>query len=166
MRFTIDEVKVKDENGNYLRKTVDAPKEARPIIIITSNDEKELPDAFLRRCLFYHIEFPTPQQLVNIIQAHFVQSDDAFVEDAIAAFSHLRDVMAGDESAGKKVSTSELLDWFRVLQHRFPDGETDRRKLLDNLPFSSVLLKSFQDHQKYLVKKEHQDKPSKEYFKK
>lgn len=161
MRFTIDEVKEKNDLGQYQRKTIHAPDHAKPIIIITSNDEKELPDAFLRRCLFYHIEFPSPGQLMQIIHAHFREPEEEKVKAAIETFYHLRDVMAGDESSGKKVSTSELIDWFKVMEAK--KGKWDAEKLKD-LPFSSVLLKSFKDHQKYLIKKEHLAKPAKKYL--
>ena len=161
LRFTIDEVKEKTKDGQYRRKEIVAPAHAKPIIIITSNDEKKLPDAFLRRCLFYHIEFPSPDQLFTIINAHFVKSSPEKINAAIEAFYHLREVMAGDESSGKKVSTSELLDWFKVMEAR--KEEVDIAKLQD-LPFSSVLLKSFEDHQKYLIQKEHQKKTAKKYL--
>ena len=161
MRFTIDEVKVKNAAGQYQRKTITAPLHAKPIIIITSNDEKALPDAFLRRCLFYYINFPNPKQLEDIVKAHFIQSAPEKIKAAIETFYHLRDVMAGDESSGKKVSTSELIDWFRVMEARPGDWEIEQLK---DLTFSSVLIKSFQDHKKYLIQKEHQKKPSKKYL--
>lgn len=161
MRFSIDEVKEKNELGQYQRKIIHAPAHAKPIIIITSNDEKELPDAFLRRCLFYHIEFPSPGQLFQIINAHFKQPAEEKVKAAIETFYHLRDVMAGDESSGKKVSTSELIDWFKVMEAKKDQWEVEKLK---DLPFSSVLLKSFKDHQKYLIQKEHLNKPAKKYL--
>jgi MoxR-like ATPase len=107
-----------------------------PIVFITSNDEKDLPDAFLRRCLFHFIEFPRPSQLVSIIDAHFPQSPPNVVFEAVKRFQHLRDQMAG--KAGKKVSTSELLDWFKVLR-RYPEDEA-LAMLNGELPFPEVLL--------------------------
>jgi MoxR-like ATPase len=88
-----------------------------PIVFITSNDEKDLPDAFLRRCLFHYIEFPSPDQLTAIVNAHFPASPAKVVEAAIDRFLQLRAQMEREKGkAGKKVSTSELLDWFSVLR--------------------------------------------------
>ena len=90
---------------------------APPIVFITSNDEKDLPDAFLRRCLFHYVEFPTPERLIEIINSHFPYSQPQLVAKAAIRFLKLRDEMGKDKGeAGKKVSTSELLDWFRVLK--------------------------------------------------
>ena len=91
------------------RQTVSAVN--RPIVIITSNAEKELPDAFLRRCLFHYIQFPTPERMRAIVDAHFGALDIALVEAAIARFYGLREI----EGLRKKPSSSELLDWLMVL---------------------------------------------------
>ncbi|BAY12345.1 AAA family ATPase [Calothrix sp. NIES-2098] len=117
-----------------------------PIVFITSNDEKDLPDAFLRRCLFYYIEFPNSHQLVDILKAHFSEAPAALVNKSINRFQELREQMKGE--AGKQVSTSELIDWFRVLQ-RYPQDEV-LQKLDGKLPYMSVLLKSWDDHMRYL----------------
>jgi len=120
-----------------------------PIVFITSNDEKELPDAFLRRCLFIYIEFPSPSQLVAIVNAHFPDSPPGLVESAIDRFLELRQRMEQEKGkAGKKVSTSELLDWFAVLR-RYPEDEA-LAQLQGQLPFPEVLLKSWEDHLRYL----------------
>lgn len=120
-----------------------------PIVFITSNDEKELPDAFLRRCLFIYIEFPLPSQLVAIVNAHFPGSSPALVEAAVDRFLELRQQMEQEKGkAGKKVSTSELLDWFAVLG-RHPEDEA-LAQLQGQLPFPEVLLKSWEDHLRYL----------------
>jgi len=124
-----------------------------PIIFITSNDEKDLPDAFLRRCLFHYIKFPTPERLVEIVWAHFPDAPEKLVKQAVKRFQELRDEMylyKGD--AGKKVSTSELIDWFRVLKSKREDESL--KKLRGKLPFPSVLLKSWDDHLRYLKEKE------------
>jgi len=118
-----------------------------PIVFITSNDEKDLPNAFLRRCLFYFIEFPRPSQLVSIIDAHFPSSTPEVVFEAVRRFQHLRDQMAG--KAGKKVSTSELLDWFKVLR-RYPADQA-LAMLNGQLPFPEVLLKLWPVHESYLA---------------
>lgn len=117
-----------------------------PIVFITSNDEKDLPDAFLRRCLFHYIAFPGRDRLVQIIHATFPDTSPQLVDEAVTSFLSLRDKMSDD--AGKKVSTSELLDWFRVLR-RYPEHEA-LAKLDGKVPFAGVLLKSWDQHVKYL----------------
>jgi len=117
-----------------------------PIVFVTSNDEKDLPDAFLRRCLFYYIEFPYPQ-LTEIVNAHFPQSSPEVVEAAVKRFRELRQNMEKGKS-GKKVSTSELLDWFAVLR-QFPQDEV-LQQLEGELPFPEILLKKWEDHRRYL----------------
>jgi MoxR-like ATPase len=117
-----------------------------PIVFVTSNDEKDLPDAFLRRCLFYYIEFPY-SQLTEIVKAHFPKSSPDVVEAAVKRFTELRQKMEKGKS-GKKVSTSELLDWFAVL-HQFPEDEV-LQQLEEELPFPEVLLKKWEDHLRYL----------------
>lgn len=123
-----------------------------PIVFITSNDEKDLPDAFLRRCLFHYIEFPTGERLQGIIRAHFPEAAPKLIEQAVARFKAVREKMIEDKGeGGKKASTSELIDWFRALK-RFP---TDKAlaTLQGALPYPSVLLKSWEDHQRYLAQK-------------
>ncbi|MDZ8135791.1 MAG: MoxR family ATPase [Nostoc sp. DedQUE04] len=117
-----------------------------PIVFVTSNDEKDLPDAFLRRCLFYYIEFPY-SQLANIVQSHFSASSPDLVEAAVQRFSELRQKMEKGK-AGKKVTTSELLDWFTVLR-QFPEDEM-LKQLKGEIPFPEVLLKKWEDHLRYL----------------
>lgn len=132
-----------DETGEEI--TAKAP----PIVFITSNDEKDLPDAFLRRCLFHYVEFPTPERLIEIINSHFPNSQPQLVAKAAIRFLKLRDEMGKDKGeSGKKVSTSELLDWFRVLK-KYPEDEI-LAKLEGKLPFAGVLLKTWQDHVRYL----------------
>ncbi|MEO1761272.1 MAG: MoxR family ATPase [Cyanobacteria bacterium J06629_18] len=134
-----------DETGEEI--TAKAP----PIVFITSNDEKDLPDAFLRRCLFHYVEFPTPERLIEIINSHFPNSQPQLVAKAAIRFLKLRDEMGKDKGeSGKKVSTSELLDWFRVLK-KYPEDEV-LAKLDGKLPFAGVLLKSWEDHVRYLRK--------------
>jgi len=133
-RFTIEE-KGEEVKANY-----------PPIVIVTSNDEKDLPDAFLRRCLFYYIQFPY-SQLANIVKSHFLESSSDLVEGAVKRFSELRQKMEKGK-AGKKVSTSELLDWFAVLR-QFPEDEV-LKQLEGEIPFPEVLLKKWEDHLRYL----------------
>jgi MoxR-like ATPase len=122
---------------------------APPIVFITSNDEKDLPDAFLRRCLFHYVEFPSHDRLSQIIQSRFPKASAELVGQAVERFLKLREEMRKDKGeTGKKASTSELIDWFRVLQ-RHPKDEALAR-LNGKLPFAGVLLKSWDDHIRYL----------------
>jgi MoxR-like ATPase len=122
---------------------------AAPIVFITSNDEKDLPDAFLRRCLFHYVEFPSPTQLVSIISAHFPASPPAIVEAVTHRFLKLRQQMERDKGmAGKRVSTSELLDWFAIL--RLHPMDSILTQLDGQLPYPEVLLKSWEDHLRYI----------------
>lgn len=137
---------VVEETGQEIR----AREGAEPIVFITSNDEKDLPDAFLRRCLFHYIEFPNAERLAEIVKIHCAPEPSPMaVEAAVARFIQLREKMKEDKGeAGKKVSTSELIDWFQVLRLH-PEDEV-LEKLGSELPYASVLLKSFDDHQCYL----------------
>jgi MoxR-like ATPase len=109
----------------------------RPVVIITSNAEKELPDAFLRRCIFHYIAFPGPEMMERIVRAHFPQVEEHLLSQALAAFYRLRREM----SLQKKPSTSELLDWIQALEI----GGVDPAALERTLPFAGVLLKKTQD---------------------
>ncbi len=91
------------------RQTIEALH--RPLIIITSNNEKELPDAFLRRCFFHYIEFPDQQTMLKIVHAHFPDIKKDLLKSALEVFFDLREV----PGLKKKPSTSELLDWLKLL---------------------------------------------------
>jgi MoxR-like ATPase len=135
-----------EETGHGIR----AREGAEPIVFITSNDEKDLPDAFLRRCLFFHIDFPATGQLAEIIKLHCSEEPSQIIIDAaVARFLQLRQRMQEDKGeTGKKVSTSELIDWFLILKDYAEDKALE--KLAGELPFASVLLKNWDDHQRYL----------------
>ena len=111
----------------------------RPVVIITSNAEKELPDAFLRRCVFHYIEFPDQEQMEAILRVHFGNLDEKLVKQALAAFYWLRE-LRGIE---KKPSTSELVDWLRALVA----GGVDPARIEKEIPFAGVLLKKDKDLQ-------------------
>jgi MoxR-like ATPase len=121
-----------------------------PIVIVTSNDEKDLPDAFLRRCLFHYIEFPKPEALRDIVKAHFEkQANEQFLgvmDELIEVFMELRKKMDKGQT-GKKVSTSELIDWTRLLIHYQDYVDLDR--FYEKLLYPGVLLKSWEDYQQY-----------------
>ncbi len=110
----------------------------RPIVVITSNNEKELPDAFLRRCVFHWIAFPERDLMAQIVAVHHPDVETKLLAGALEAFYRLRRV----EGLRKPPSTSELIDWIAALRH----GDIDPAKLLGaGLPFLGVLLKKEQD---------------------
>lgn len=109
----------------------------RPIVVITSNSERELPDAFLRRCVFHFIDFPSAERMKRIVRVHHPHVDDALVDQAVEAFYELRSV----PRLRKRPSTSELVDWITVLLH----AGVGRERLASELPFLGVLLKKEED---------------------
>ena len=115
----------------------------RPIVMITSNNEKELPDAFLRRCFFHYIKFPDRDTMQQIINVHYPSIMDKLVGEALNIFYQIRDV----PGLKKKPSTSELLDWLKLLMadHITPETlrERDPSKLIP--PLHGALLKNEQD---------------------
>ena len=148
--FPNDLLQELDERRLTIQETGDVIKAKQPpIIFITSNDEKDLPDAFLRRCLFHYIEFPSDSDLVKILNGHFPNSSSAAIAAAVSRFRQLRIQMEKDSSrAGKKVSTSELIDWFTILQ-QYPEDQA-LAKLNGELPFAGALLKYWKDYRNYL----------------
>jgi MoxR-like ATPase len=115
----------------------------RPIVVITSNNEKELPDAFLRRCFFHYIKFPDADTMAKIVDVHFPGIKTRLVEEALRIFFAVREV----QGLKKKPSTSELLDWLKLLLNEefTPEmlRERDPRKLIP--PLHGALLKNEQD---------------------
>ncbi len=127
-----------DKMEFYINETKETIKtKTRPIVIITSNAEKELPDAFLRRCIFHYIEFPDRDKMTEIVHAHYGDIDKKLVEQAMEAFYSLRDM----NELQKKPSTSELLDWIQAL---IISG-VDIKKIVDEIPYVGVLLKKNED---------------------
>lgn len=127
-----------DKMEFYINETKETIKtKHRPIVIITSNAEKELPDAFLRRCIFHYIEFPDQEKMEEIIKVHFGDIDKTLCENALAAFYEIREM----DDLQKKPSTSELLDWIQALMI----SGADVRKIKEEMPFVGVLLKKNQD---------------------
>ena len=117
--------------------------EHRPVIVITSNNEKELPDAFLRRCFFHYIKFPDKETMAKIVEVHYPGLKKALLSEALNAFYDLRDV----PGLKKKPSTSELLDWIKLLLAEDIPPEVlaskDGRKAIP--PLYGALLKNEQD---------------------
>ena len=117
--------------------------ENRPVVIITSNNEKELPDAFLRRCFFHFIKFPDADTMRDIIEVHFPGLKGRLVSEALNIFYQVRDV----PGLKKKPSTSELLDWIKLLLNEDVTPETLRQKDPTKVipPLHGALLKNEQD---------------------
>jgi len=115
----------------------------RPIVIITSNNEKELPDAFLRRCFFHYIRFPDRETMTRIVDVHYPDIQNLLLREALNVFYEIRDV----PGLKKKPSTSELLDWLKLLMVEDMSAETlrtrDPAKLIP--PLHGALLKNEQD---------------------
>ncbi len=127
------------ETGEVVRAAL------RPIVLITSNNEKELPDAFLRRCFFHYIRFPDRETMQSIVDVHFPGLKPRLLREALTVFYDVRDV----PGLKKKPSTSELLDWIKLLVNDDIDPEVlkerDPRKLIP--PLHGALLKNEQDVQ-------------------
>ena len=114
----------------------------RPVIIITSNNEKELPDAFLRRCFFHYIRFPDPETLRRIVEVHHPGIKDALLSTALTQFFEIRE----QPGLKKKPSTSEVLDWLKLILAEDLTPEDLRRDGADALPkLHGALLKNEQD---------------------
>jgi MoxR-like ATPase len=120
---------------NETKETITA--KTRPIVIITSNAEKELPDAFLRRCIFHYIAFPDEEKMREIIKVHFGDLDEKLVNAACEAFYKIREM----DDLQKKPSTSELLDWLQALMLSGADVDS----IVEKIPYVGVLLKKNQD---------------------
>jgi MoxR-like ATPase len=164
MRFTIAET----------GESVSAGKENPPIVIITSNDEKDLPPAFLRRCLFYYIEFPAKSgdhdPLKEIVQSHLPKFNENIAKSLVERFRKIRQKMEDEGVTDKKVTTSELLDWAGLI-HFFLEHPSDEdvklrlskdariKRLIEALeqgevpPYYQALLKTKNDQKQFEVKK-------------
>lgn len=138
IEFPNDLLRELDQMEFYVYETRELVKaKQRPIIIITSNNEKELPDAFLRRCFFHYIRFPDRETLQQIVDVHYPNLQRELVEEALSCFLALREV----PGLRKKPSTSELLDWLRLLTAH----EVDSQQLQQQPPLTGALLKNEQD---------------------
>ena len=127
-----------DQMEFYIHETKRTIKaKQRPIVIITSNAEKELPDAFLRRCIFHYIAFPDAALMEEIVNVHFPDLDTHLLKQVMEAFYWIR----GLSAIQKKPSTSEVLDWIQALQL----GGISEQKIRSEIPFAGVLLKKNED---------------------
>ncbi len=127
-----------DQMNFYIPETSETvTAKQRPIVIITSNAEKELPDAFLRRCIFHYIAFPEEEMMKQIIKVHYPELETELVKAAVNAFYNIRKL----PGLQKKPSTSELLDWVQALTV----GGIDPRIIEKEIPLPGVLLKKDND---------------------
>lgn len=120
---------------NETKRTVKAKH--RPIVIITSNAEKELPDAFLRRCIFHYIDFPDEKLMEEIVRVHYPDVEEHLLASAMEVFYRIRDL----RDIRKKPSTSELIDWINALQI----GGIPANTIKSALPFIGVVVKKDED---------------------
>lgn len=127
-----------DKMEFYINETKENIKaKHRPIVIITSNAEKELPDAFLRRCIFHYIAFPDAELMEKIVRVHFDKLEENLLKQSMEAFYWVRQLTG----LQKKPSTSELVDWIRALALSGIEVEEIRK----NVPFAGILLKKDED---------------------
>lgn len=144
IEFPNDLLQELDRMEFHVYETGDLVKaKQRPIILITSNNEKELPDAFLRRCFFHYIKFPDEETMREIVEVHYPGIKNRLLNQALTTFFSVRDV----PGLKKKPSTSELLDWIKLLLNEDIDLETlreaDATKVIP--PLHGALLKNEQD---------------------
>ena len=127
-----------DKMEFYIPETKETIKaKHRPIVIITSNAEKELPDAFLRRCIFHYIAFPDQELMAEIIRVHYPDLDQRLLTQVLEAFYRIRQL----PQVKKKPSTSEILDWLQALTW----GGVDPARVVKEVPYLGVLLKKNED---------------------
>lgn len=127
----------------FRNQKIEANRAKRPIVVLTSNSERNLPDAFLRRCVFHHIAFPDGERLISILEAHlgdFAKSrSNGLISEAISFFSYLRD--DSKRPWEKKPATAELIDWLTVLKRRGakPEHSLSEQKLLNKYAISALV---------------------------
>lgn len=139
IEFPNDLLNELDEMSFYIPETNETITAIhRPITVITSNAEKELPDAFLRRCIFHYIEFPDPELMTEIVQVHFPDIKNSLLGEALKTFYSLREI----DDLRKKPSTSELIDWIRALIA----GGIPNESISREIPFIGTLLKKATDY--------------------
>ena len=144
IEFPNDLLQELDRMEFYVQETDETIRaEIRPVVVITSNNEKELPDAFLRRCFFHYIRFPDAETMQDIVEVHFPGIKPRLVSEALKTFYEIRDT----PGLKKKPSTSELLDWLKLLLVDDVAPETLREKTPNRLipPLHGALLKNEQD---------------------
>jgi MoxR-like ATPase len=142
LEFPNDLLNELEEMSFFIPETGETIKaKQRPITVITSNAEKELPDAFLRRCIFHFIEFPDAELMEKIVQVHYPDIQDKVLQEALKTFYSLRDI----DEFRKKPSTSELIDWIKALI----TGGISPDRITKEIPFVGVLLKKEVDYERF-----------------
>lgn len=145
LEFPNDLLNELEEMSFYIPETNESiTANRRPIVVITSNAEKELPDAFLRRCIFHYIEFPNLELMEEIVRVHFPDIKDSLLREALKAFYKLREI----DDFRKKPSTSELIDWIRALIA----GGIPHDKVSSEIPFVGTLLKKETDYDYFVAR--------------
>jgi MoxR-like ATPase len=145
LEFPNDLLNELEEMSFYIPETNESiTANHRPIVVITSNAEKELPDAFLRRCIFHYIEFPNLELMEEIVKVHFPDIKDSLLREALKAFYKLREI----DDFRKKPSTSELIDWIRALIA----GGVPHDKVSSEIPFVGTLLKKETDYDYFVAR--------------
>jgi MoxR-like ATPase len=143
IEFPNDLLNELDEMSFYIPETNESVvAKHRPVTIITSNAEKELPDAFLRRCIFHYIEFPGKEMMDEIVRVHFPDIQDKLLQAARDTFYRLREA----DDFNKKPSTSELIDWIRALLA----GGVSHEKIAAEVPYAGTLIKKESDYDYFL----------------
>jgi MoxR-like ATPases len=145
IEFPNDLLNELDEMSFYIPEIEETIKAVhRPIVVITSNAEKELPDAFLRRCIFHYIEFPSLELMEEIVNVHLPNIRDGLLREALRTFYKLR----GIDDFRKKPSTSELIDWIRALIA----GGVSPDKISSEVPLVGTLLKKETDYDYFMTR--------------
>jgi len=145
IEFPNDLLNELDEMSFYIPETNETITAIhRPIVVITSNAEKELPDAFLRRCIFHYIEFPNSELMEEIARVHFPNIKDNLLREALKTFYKLREI----DDFRKKPSTSELIDWINALIA----GGIPHDRISSEIPFVGTLLKKETDYDHFMAR--------------
>jgi len=146
LEFPNDLLNELDEMSFYIPETEETISAVhRPIVVITSNAEKELPDAFLRRCIFHYIEFPDPELMEEIVRVHYPDIENNLLREALKTFYALRQI----DDFRKKPSTSELIDWIQALIV----GGVSIDRIFTEIPFTGTLLKKETDYDFFMNRK-------------
>jgi len=146
LEFPNDLLNELDEMSFYIPETEETISAVhRPIVVITSNAEKELPDAFLRRCIFHYIEFPDPELMEEIVRVHYPDIENNLLREALKTFYALRQI----DDFRKKPSTSELIDWIQALIV----GGVSIDRIFTEIPFTGALLKKETDYDFFMNRK-------------
>jgi len=152
LEFPNDLLNELDEMTFYIPETGETIAAVhRPVVVITSNAEKELPDAFLRRCIFHFIEFPDLTLMEKIVKVHFPDIQNNLLREAMKAFYLLREI----DELRKKPSTAELIDWIQALMA----GGISHERVFKEIPFVGTLLKKETDYEYFMTRRMGRKRP-------